>query len=411
MFKKTEGGEYLIGDVGFNLTTNLWYFAKLTSLSSVSFIPLFNDIPMVPKNLDCLKGCFNKYDKTSNPKHLKKVQKQCSEHGLDRQVPTHIVEGVAHAQLNFSDVRYIFSLGVTDTFTFTDTFTCPFFLTLNPNLDCLVDYERRERTGCRNTNDGVCNFIGQPNGTFLQVDIDSIGFYGLIFPGGDPSEELDYYLRATSPAVKAIAICALAKMIQALEFLNPPNPSWPEFVSPPTCDHFIPNIFDDDLCSCVGTCAPKIDFDPTTDKDPNLIFHFHTDKGLWDCQKTCNRTTGCEFYTHSRVNYFEEQNKFVDNRVSPVFHCFLWRTCDKFFIPQQGKWLDLRSGPRDCAVYNQNCPIVFDKNGALPSANLPTGYTQMPCPDTLPPCTCYSILGGFNGPSNCTQTSWCFEVK
>ena len=134
------------------------------------------------------------------------------------------------------------------------------------------------------------------------------------------------------------------------------------------------------------------------DKDPNLIFHFHTDKGLWDCQNTCNRTDGCEFYTHSRVNYFEEQNKFKENVVSPVFHCFLWRTCDKFFIPQQGEWLDIRSGPRDCTVYNQNCPIVFDKNGALPSANLPAGYTQMTCPDTLPSCTCSTMAG------NCTET-------
>ena len=375
----------------FPFLSQLWYYTKFTTPTLLSLVPLFNGIPMVPKNLDCLKPCFDKYSVTTNPKLLKKVQKHCSQHGFDRQVPTHAVEGDAHAQANFSNVTYIFSFRNGSLVRYGRL--CDFDLALNPNLDCLVDYEKRERTGCRDTNDGVCNFMGSPLIPGLpQVGINSLG----------PSP-FDYNLRANTPVVKATAICALAKMIQFFSFvfslsnLSIPT-SWPEFSSPPTCDHFMPNIFDEQLCSCVGTCASKIDFDPTIDKDPNLILHFHTDLGLWDCQETCKNTDGCEFYTHSKVNYFQEQDKYREDPVSPVFHCFLWRNCTKFFIPQQQEWLDLRSGPRDCSVYNQNCPIVFDANGALPSDKLPDTYTQIPCPDTLTSCTCSATAG------NCTQT-------
>ena len=99
MFKKTFKSE----DPRTLFPLQLFYFTKLTSPTILSLVPLFNDIPMVPINLDCLKPCFDKYSVTTNPKLLKKVQKHCSQHGFDRQVPTHTEEGNAHAQANFSN--------------------------------------------------------------------------------------------------------------------------------------------------------------------------------------------------------------------------------------------------------------------------------------------------------------------
>ena len=99
--------------------------------------------PMVPMDLSCLKGCFDKYlDKSYL---LTEIQKTCSEIGLDRQVPTQTKEGYDLVQSNYSDL-----VNWPD-----PTLDLP----LNPNLDCLVYFETKERNGCRN--DGVCNFIQQ----------------------------------------------------------------------------------------------------------------------------------------------------------------------------------------------------------------------------------------------------------
>ena len=144
----------------------------------------------------------------------------------------------------------------------------------------------------------------------------------------------------------------------------------------------MPDIFGS-LCSCVGSCSPR-NFDPTDDTDSNLLLHFHTDQGLRGCQDACKRTEGCEFYTHSRMSYFEDPLKYQEIPTSPVFHCFLWRKCDTFFIPNTSpsatdfQWLDLRSGPKDCSLYTQKCPVVKNASGTLES--LPTGYTlDNPC--------------------------------
>ena len=138
----------------------------------------------------------------------------------------------------------------------------------------------------------------------------------------------------------------------------------------------MPDIFGS-LCSCVGSCAPR-NYDPTSEADPNLILHFQTHRGLWGCQDACKQTENCEFYTHSKLSYFEEQDKYADIPGDPVFHCFLWKKCDNFFVPVQLAWLDLRSGPKDCTLYNQMCPIVWDKTTVVD----PSGYTAIPCSET-----------------------------
>ena len=163
------------------------------------------------------------------------------------------------------------------------------------------------------------------------------------------------------------------------ETLESPNPVSD---SEQTCDHFMSDIFGS-LCSCVGSCGSRY-FDPTNDTSSNLILHFHSHRGLWGCQDACRRTEGCEFYTHSKMSYFKEQDKHAEIPTAPIFHCFLWKNCDNFFIPNTSphgrgsNWLDLRSGPKDCTRHTQKCPIVKDRFGTLDP--LPLGFTlETPC--------------------------------
>ena len=129
----------------------------------------------------------------------------------------------------------------------------------------------------------------------------------------------------------------------------------------------MPDIFGS-LCACVGTCAPK-DYSPT---DPaaslppatipqNLIHHFQTENGLWECQDACRNTTNCEFYTHSSLSeYFPRAN--YDN-----FHCFLWTSCDPFHFSSESVFPATNSaisvhwsGPKNCSNYDQKCPVRGD---------------------------------------------------
>ena len=302
--------------------------------------PQLHDASMVPENLRCLEDCFDKYIDDSE------VQRICSLIGLDRQVPTHTKEGYDLVQSNFSDLV-----------NWPNKLSAP--LPLNPNLDCLVYYETKERKGCREENSGVCNFIPQQIDPELRysrrqkLDNDINTTLTLTY------DYRPFHLRASTPVTRAIEVCALAKVIQfhrvseyvGSEFKTPEAASL--FDSPSTCDHFMPDIFGS-LCSCVGSCAPR-NYDPTSEADPNLILHFQTHRGLWGCQDACKQTENCEFYTHSKLSYFEEQDKYADIPGDPVFHCFLWKKCDNFFVPVQLAWLDLRSGPKDCTLYNQMC--------------------------------------------------------
>ena len=331
--------------------------------------PQLHDAPMVPENLKCLKGCFDEF--LTNQKLLSEIQKKCSFIGLDRQVPTHTKEGFDLVQSSFTDL-------LNGRPPFLESAPLP----SNPNLDCLVYHEMQERKECR-SKDGVCNFIPDQGGPRpddnkqlrLQADIAET-ITTLIY------DYKDYILRASSPVTRAIEVCALAKVIQfhrvseikGSPFTTPQAVNLFSGESPSTCDRFMPDIFGS-LCTCVGSCAPP-NFDPTSETDPNLILHFQTHKGLWGCQYACSQTKNCEFYTHSSISFFEKQDKYADIPGDSAFHCFLWRKCDNFVVPVKFSWLDLRSGPKECALYNQKCPVVLEKNSL---ATLPPGYTDIPC--------------------------------
>ena len=334
--------------------------------SDENTFPQLHDAPMVPKDLGCLKGCFAKY--SDNLDLLSEIQEKCSEIGLDRQVATHTKEGYDLVQSNYSDLINWLEFDP---------------LPLNPNLDCLVYFEIQERNGCRSENDGVCNFIpdqrGQRKNSFDTQRLDD----DITTKITDPYDYRKYHLRAFDPVTRAIGICALAKVIQfhqvgeyeGSDFTTPEVVNLFSGDSPSTCDHFMPDIFGS-LCSCIGTCAPR-NVDATSVADPNLILHFHTDRGLWGCQDACRRTVSCEFYTLSKASFFEGQdNKYKEIPSLSVFQCFLWRKCDSFIVPRHSNLLKYEwSGPKDCALYDQICPIVG-------TALYPSDFTDEPCPRT-----------------------------
>ena len=349
-----------------------WWEEKFTNKNT---FPQLHDAPMVPRDLRCLEGCFDKYFQDTS--HLKKVQRHCSEIGLDRQVPTHTKEGYDLVQSNFSDLV---------NWANADSERLP----LNPNLDCLVYYKTNERRGCRIGNDGVCNFIPEQKEVQKERNLGTQKKHENIETNiTDENDYRPFILRASSPVSRAIEICALAKLIQFHGHLNDNEgedfikPEAVNLFSPTTCDHFMPDIFGS-LCSCVGSCATNRNFDPYTENDSNLILHFYTGKGLWGCQDACKRTKNCEFYTHSELSFFpgafKEQDKYKEIPDSPVFHCLLWKHCDNFFIPDEpGHW-QVISGPKDCSLYTQLCPVVKNQGDTLNP--LPTGYTSVPCSDT-----------------------------
>ena len=371
-----------------------WWESSYTDQNT---FPQLHDAPLLPEDLNCLESCFDEFQKDSVL--LRRIQKECSLIGLDRQIPTHIKEGDDLVNSGFKSI-----------IPFMDPSRVP--LPLNPNLDCLLYYEMSERKGCRSSNDGVCNFIADQGATNPGVGPNRLNsgktkqFDSSITDITDVGDFKKYILRASSPVTRAIALCAQAKANQWAR-VNTNLVTLGELSdSEQTCDRFMPDIFGS-LCSCVGSCSPRY-FDPTNDTDSNLILHFHTDQGLWGCQDACNRTVGCEFYTHSTLSYFEEQTKYAEIPTLPVFHCFLWRKCDTFFIPNtrpdavRNEWLDLRSGPKDCSRYTQKCPIVKSVNGTLES--LPHGYTlQISCQEGDITCG-FEVIDCHEMLSSCTLT-------
>ena len=324
--------------------------------------PQLHDDPLVPEDIDCLEGCFDIF--RTDSVLLGRIQKECSASGFDRQIPSHVKEGDDYVNSGYISTG---PSGVP--------------LPMNPNLDCLLYYEMSERKGCRSSNDGVCNYIADQgvNGNRLNSGRPKLFVTTPVTNITDAGDYKKFILRASSPVTRAIYLCALAKLYQFAKHNNFTDlVNLGELIdSGQTCDSFMPDIFGS-LCSCVGSCGGRY-FDPTNDTDSNLILHFHTDQGLWGCQDACKRTEGCEFYTHSRMSYFEDPLKYQEIPTSPVFHCFLWRKCDTFFIPNTFStargynWLDLRSGPKDCSLYTQKCPVVKNALGTLDP--LPPGYT------------------------------------
>ena len=384
--------------------TKWWEIA----FSDQNTFPQLHDAPLVPEDLNCLKTCFDVFQK--DPVLLRRIQRQCSRIGLDRQIPTHVKEGDDLVNSGFSFILpYI-------------PFNSQWLpLPWNPNMDCLMFYSTEQRQACRSG--GVCNYLanqGAAGNTVSnsrrpkQFDSSIETNITKIDPADDFKKKI---LRASSPVERAIALCAQAKANQWARN-NTDLVTLPELSdSEQTCDSFMPDIFGS-LCSCVGSCSPR-NFDPANDTDSNLILHFHTDQGLWGCQDACKQTGGCEFYTHSKLSYFEEQTKYAEIPASPVFHCFLWRKCDSFFIPNtrpnsaneedpfqatDDDWLDLRSGPKDCSLLTQNCPIVKSVLGTLES--LPPGYTlQTSCQEGGADTTCgFEVRNCLKMLSSCTLT-------
>ena len=214
---------------------------------------------MVPEDLTCLSSCFDKF-REGQPL-LAELQRQCSKIGLDRQVPTHMSEGLELVESNYTLIIPKFPL--------------PF----NPNLDCLVHFETVERKGCGESNEGVCNYIPDQtdsNKESKQVihRLDSTINTTITKVNKDYKKK---HLRASNPVARAVEVCALAELIQFHKIQNYSDSD--NFAAQSdlfsgdssTCDHFMPDIFGS-LCTCVGSCAPG-DFDPTRDKDSpaNLI--------------------------------------------------------------------------------------------------------------------------------------------
>ena len=349
-----------------------WYERFFTGDNT---FPQLHDSPMVPKDLSCLSSCFVRY-KSAPSEILTTIQRECSDNGIDRQIPTHLEMGTMMVENNFT--------------TFFPSIPQPF----NPNLDCLVYYETKERRTC--STNGVCNFIpvqqhpeSQQSGqTNLVRGVNALSFkttedlllknYATIHPRSSYTKKI---LRGSSPVTKAIKVCAIAKLIQwhlkiselystvgQDKFLDAASLF---SVGNPTCDHFMPDIFGS-LCTCVGMCGTT-EYDPDdSESNPpeDLLFSFETRDGIWACQQACRNLERCEFYTHSAISQTSK---------NPSFYCFLWEKCTTFtfkassVLPQaevefegfkrnpviSKHW----SGPRDCSKYNQKCPVCDQGKG------------------------------------------------
>ena len=327
--------------------------------------PQLHDSPMVPEDLRCLSSCFDKYQQGSDL--LTKIQQICSANGIDRQVPTHLEKGTQMVESNFSK---IFANDCSQQ-------PCLAARIFNPNLDCLAYYESKERTEC--STNGVCNFvpsnrrdIGKFQGAQNERNLFGTSSFEIF---SNTKKYTDQILRSFSPSSRAIKLCALAKLIQWYREdgdkyytgQQPPtiftkSETHGLFSSEaPTCDNFMPDIFGS-LCNCVGTCAPP-GYNATSSYTSNLIWHFETDNGLWECQDVCRQTSQCEFWTHSSFSSYFPRSNF------DIFHCFLWRSCDIFSFSKENvipgtlkqsvpavseHW----SGPKDCSKYQMACPVV-----------------------------------------------------
>ena len=184
----------------------------------------------------------------------------------------------------------------------------------------------------------------------------------------------------------AIEICAQAKVLSFVNDNFPLLDLLPSYEIPPilpqtlnlfsgkTCDQFLPNIFAP-LCSCVGTCG-----DPSlSSTNDNLITYFYSDDykrdkpGMWGCQVACQEWSGaeeCKFWTLSKV--YEGDTKYDENNQdSDIQRCYLWSSCDTFYIPvnttnnpftpgrQSNIPSDHWSGIKDCKNYTTICPNLF----------------------------------------------------
>ena len=334
---------------------------------------------MVPVDLSCLSNCFNIDDTDDAYLKMAEIQRECSKIGLDRQIPTHMSEGLELVKSNYTLIVPWYQYRI------------PITLPLNPNLDCLVFHETQERKGC-STKNGVCNYVADQSFNVQrtgQTGLNNRLDYSVNTNITKVTENYKYkYLPASNPVTRAIEVCALAEMIQfhtVHNYLGPFTPHSDLFSGgPPTCDHFMPDIFGS-LCSCVGSCTTGEFSDPADsnrDPPPNLILHFQTNEGLWGCQDACKKTENCEFYTHSKVASFNSAF-YAEKPDFPLFQCFLWKSCDNFTLPFDGMFpfsgntiSDNWSGPRDCSRFKQKCPIFWSEGE---QQDPPDGYKYTQC--------------------------------
>ena len=338
--------------------------------------PFVHTSPQLPKDLECLEDCFSFYKNPRNAGMRKKRDKKiakCSEQGFDTLVPTHIETAVNFTASHFSDFTFWSDITETDIIE-----TGPFIGSLNPNLDCLMLLE----SITKKTADRIGNFI--PDTSF----------------GGPVTEKGNSVLRASNPLSTAVEICAFAKLLQFLTNIPPLTTSEHFDVPPgsemtpdlsnlfasgqsPTCDKFLPDVFSNISCRCVGTCDPRTD--PENEEVPTSLLHsfdsdlsstinqydtegyltttITTEPGLMGCQKACQQFPSCKFFTNS----FEKSVANVEGTWSTTKHvCRLWKSCDSFQIPENStrsvNQLDTISihwsGPKDCGEQYTSCPLL-----------------------------------------------------
>ena len=105
----------------------LWrtkHFDNVTRDDTISYALVTS--PTVPQNLICLEDCFSLFPSVPT---FSEIQKQCSDQGFDRLVPTHTSLGQAYIESNYKNA----SLLSVDKNNKTDYTTTSW----NPNLDCL----------------------------------------------------------------------------------------------------------------------------------------------------------------------------------------------------------------------------------------------------------------------------------
>ena len=353
--------------------------------------------PMVPRDLTCLKDCFSLFPSVPT---FSDLQKQCSDQGFDRLVPTYTELGRAYIESNYTETSLILEGGDTSNYA---------TASLNPNLDCLEWIWKQERQKTSEDNllsklpETLINIL-EPSGTTEEksdeLELGQNVLKNSILEAVETSEpkpvvDLNWWwmgtdqlsnnvqaihkrrnqirglddwetkiFRASNPVAKAVEICVLAQILQLNQEVNrrySHNLTHSDFVpiqSPfgtgrkAVCGDFLPDIFHSTSCNCVGRCGPD-------EKEDDKIKEFNTVEGLVACQNACKEDTKCNFYTHAEV---------INRRGLgiTVSVCSLWKTCKNFNVGNKeshlgGKVLAvsrLWTGAKNCTGFSlSSCPL------------------------------------------------------
>ena len=309
----------------------------------------------VPTDLNCLSDCFAAYYPEEESQELDKLRLNCSANGLDTLIPTSYKYGAEFVASNYSDLELWYKVKLNDA---ENDRTFYRLASRDPRLDCFLYSYKILRT----ESEQVSNFIESES-----VD-------GNAAAGSSTTDTLfnttntdvgRFFFRASNTLQTAVEICVLAKRQSRLKALSIVAPELLlEFKdifgsTTPTCDHFLPDIFAPVSCRCVGTCASPILYKGLPE---NHLDHFAAKEGLVGCHNACNKADGCQFFTLSQTK--------VDGTELNLSICWLWKTCEKFRIPDKstsykpngGTWVisDHWSAPRDCNEQRETkCPILI----------------------------------------------------